>query len=199
MKPNPATSFTFTVRPHGKFLATREPAKLVLRELEDKIPANTHTVVIDFTGVDAMTHSYCDEFLARYYATLASTVNNRDGTDRNPAIVLLTGLEEDVRETITICLERCDLIALEDRDSQPFVLAASAVLNETFKAAQQLGTFTALQLAERMGVTAPNANNRLKRLVAARALLREQRVAERGGKEFTYAVPELSPRETTVV
>ncbi|MER7007490.1 hypothetical protein ABT297_31220 [Dactylosporangium sp. NPDC000555] len=199
MKPDAATSFTFPVRPHGKFLATREPAKLVLRELQDKIPANTYTLVIDFTGVDAMTHSYCDEFLARYYATLASTGNNSDSTDRSPATVLLTGLEEDVRETITICLERSDLIALEDRDGQPFVLAASAVLNETFEAARQLGTFTALQLAERMRVTAPNANNRLKRLVAARALLRRPGVAERGGKEFTYAVPELSPRETTAV
>jgi predicted transcriptional regulator len=46
-----------------------------------------------------------------------------------------------------------------------------------------------VNVAERLNITAPNANNRLKRLVAARALIRRQGVAERGGKEFTYCAP----------
>ena len=103
----------------------------------------------------------------------------------------ITGLNDDTRETIIVAFERRDLIALEQQVRTLTLLAASEVLNETFELAQELETFTALKVADRLNLTAPNANNRLKRLVAARALIRRRGVADRGGKEFTYSAPEL--------
>lgn len=100
-----------------------------------------------------------------------------------------------------MCLERRDLIALEWRDGRQSLLAASDVLVETFVLAEKLGTFTAMNVAERLNITAPNANNRLKRLVSARALIRETRVAERGGSSVCFrhcAVPTFRRAEVLV-
>jgi hypothetical protein len=182
VKPDSATPFTYPVRSDKGFLSTRELGKTVLRDMQDKSPADAAAVVIDFSGVAAMTLSFTDEFLGQYYSSLA-THGGR------PATVALTGLNEDLRETIAMCLERRDLIALGWQDDRLRLLAASDVLVETFALAQTLETFTAMNVAERLGITAPNANNRLKRLVSARALIREQRIAERGGKEFRYSTP----------
>src|ERR1017187_3674976 len=52
-----------------------------------------------------------------------------------------------------------------------------------------LGTFSALDLAERLAITPQNVNNRLKRLVEAGAIRRRRVVSSRGGKEFTYTAP----------
>lgn len=186
--------FTYSVRHHGDFLATRELAKVALRGLEDQIPPGAAAVVIDFTDVAAMTISFADEFLGRYYSALASG-------EPSPVAVALTCLNEELRETVTVCLERRDLIATEARDEGLALLAASDVLRQTFQLAHELGTFTAMNVADRLSITAPNANNRLKRLVAARALIRQQGIADRGGKEFTYSLPQLkwraSPTDST--
>lgn len=182
MKPESATTFVFAVEQHGKFLSTRELGKKVLRDMEDRVPAGAAAVAIDFTSVIAMTHSLTDEFLGQYYSSLSTH-------DSAPATVTLTGMNDDVRETVIVCLERRDLIALGHQDEQLALLAASEVLNQTFTLALDLRKFTATNVADHLNITAPNANNRLKRLVAARALIRQQRVADRGGKEFTYTVP----------
>ena len=184
MKPEHAEPFTYSVRPHGDFLATRDLAKTVLRDLEDHVPPDAAAVVIEFTDVDAMTISFADEFLGRYYSALASS-------DVSPAVVTLTGLNEELRETVAVSLQRRDLIAAEAQHEVLTLLAASDVLRQTYQLAHELGTFTAMNVADRLGITAPNANNRLKRLVAARALIRQQGIAERGGKEFIYSVPNL--------
>ncbi|MEV6192912.1 winged helix-turn-helix transcriptional regulator [Streptomyces sp. NPDC051920] len=49
--------------------------------------------------------------------------------------------------------------------------------------------FRTAQLAETLGISLPNANNRLQRLVEAGALHRQRGSGpDRGGKEFTYRV-----------
>lgn len=111
--------------------------------------------------------SFTDEFLRKYYSTLATQ-------DDGPTSVLVTGLNNDTRETIVIAFERRELIALERLGDDLVLLAASDVLSDTFKLARALGTFTATTVAEQMGISAPNANNRLKHLVAARALVRRR-------------------------
>jgi STAS-like domain of unknown function (DUF4325) len=185
VKPESATPFSFAVKSHEVFLSTRDFGKKVLRDLEDRLPTGTAAVTIDFTGVAAMTHSFADEFLGHYYSGLGTH-------DAGPVTVILTGLNDELRETIVVCLERRDLIALEQQGGRLKLLAASDVLDQTFTLAQELHNFTAMDISKRLSITAPNANNRLKRLVAARALIRQQRVAERGGKEFTYSVPTVT-------
>ena len=184
MKPDPATAITFDVGRHDAFLSTRDRGRKVLHDLEEHIASGTSRLVIDFTNVDAMTVSFTDEFLGKYYSTLATQ-------DDGPTTVLVTGLNDDTRETIDLGLQRRELIALEQHGNELTLLAASDVLRSTFELAKKLETFTATTVSERLGITAPNANNRLKRLVAARALIRRRGVAERGGKEFTYCVPDL--------
>lgn len=184
MKPDSASSVTYAVRQHGAFLATRALGKTVLRDLEDRLAGvnDNDCLVIDFTGVEAMSISFVDEFLGRYYGTLTTI-------EQPPTVVLLTGLNEDNRESITVCMQRHDLIVAYADANTVSLLGAPAVLDETYQAASELGTFTATHLAKRLEITAPNANNRLKRLAAARALVRNRGIAHRGGKEFTYTVP----------
>jgi hypothetical protein len=190
MKPDLVTTATYPVRSDKEFMSTRELGRTVLRDMEDHLPTGTAVVIIDFSGVVAITASFADEFLGHYYSSLASHSDP-------PATVALQGLNEDLRETVVMCLERRDLVALESHGGGLTLLAAPDVLVETFELAKTLGAFTAMNVAERLSITAPNANNRLKRLVSGRALIRERRVAERGGKEFGYSLPRVTPSSPT--
>jgi hypothetical protein len=179
-----ASALEFDVGRHGAFLATRSSARTIRFNLETKATAldPTDVVVIDFAGVKAMTISFADEFLGRFYATLAAG-------DIPPQVVLLHGLNEDTRETVAVCLKRRELVAAAVSNETTQLVAAPEFLAETYRHATSLGTFRASDLAGRLGITPQNANNRLKRLVAAGAVRRERvTMAERGGKEFVYSV-----------
>lgn len=175
----------FDVGRHGEaqFLATRSKGREIRGELEDRISQERpEEVVIDFTGVEAMTISFADEFVGRFCTSLASG-------DIMAPLVLLTGLNEDNLATVSICLERRDLAAAAVIDDQPVLVGAPDYLAETYKQAVSLGTFSALDLADRLGISAQNMNNRLKRLVDAAAVCRRRIASGRGGKEFTYTAP----------
>ena len=76
--------------------------------MEDCVSPGDSLLKIDFTAVEAMTVSFTDEFLGKYYSALATQ-------DDGPGTVFVTGLNDDTRETIIICFERRELIALEQR------------------------------------------------------------------------------------
>ena len=175
----------FDVGQHGEvqFLATRSKGREIRGELEDRIlRERPDEVVIDFTGVEAMTISFADEFVGRFYASLASG-------DILASLVLLRGLNEENLATVSICLERRDLAAAAIIDDQPVLVGVPDYLAETYRQAVSLGTFSALDLADRLGVSAQNMNNRLKRLVEAGAVRRRRIASGRGGKEFMYTAP----------
>ena len=90
MKPDPATALTFDVGGHDAFLSTRDRGRKVLHDLEERISSGTNRLVIDFTNVEAMTLSFADEFLGKYYSMLATR-------DDGPATVFVAGLNEDTR------------------------------------------------------------------------------------------------------
>jgi hypothetical protein len=137
----------------------------------------------DFGGVDAMTISFADEFLGRFYVHLAA------GPAR-PAGVLLTGLNEETAEAVAICLQRRELVAASRDGDQWQLLGAQDYLAESYQHALRLRCFKAADLAESLGITPQNANNRQKRLVEAGAIHRERVIpAGRGGKEYQYALP----------
>jgi hypothetical protein len=173
----------FAVRPHGQFLATRSSGRSVREELEDQVTRrHPEEVVIDFTGVVAMTISFADEFLGRLYTSLAAG-------DLPAQAVLLLGLKDDTEETVAICLERRGLAAAAAINGHPALLGAPEHLVETYRHALELGSFSALDLAIQLSISAQNANNRLKQLVMARAIQRQRVPSDRGGKEFAYTVP----------
>ncbi|WP_158713526.1 STAS-like domain-containing protein [Streptomyces sp. NRRL F-525] len=175
---------TFAVHGFGTFLFTRTTGITVRSELEKQLhsagPAALLT--IDFTGVEAMTNSFTDEFLGKFYVALAAGDNDVEG-------VQLVGLNEETRDAVTVCLERRKQIAVDAATHD--LLGDAAVLADTYQQARKLGTFRTTALSEALQISLPNANNRLKRLVEAGALKRERAPGpEHGGKEFTYALPQ---------
>ncbi|MEV0269707.1 hypothetical protein AB0H43_13085 [Hamadaea sp. NPDC050747] len=127
-----------------------------------------------------MTISFADELLGRFYDSLASG-------DVKAEAVQIRGLNDETRETVDLCLERRDKIAVTVDDGRPALLGRTEPLEETFQVALALGEFKANDLADALSITAQNANNRLRRLVEAAVVRRRQTsVANRGGKEFVY-------------
>lgn len=180
---------SFDVEQHGQvqFLATRSKGRAVREDLEDRIAQDRPDgVLIDFAGVEAMTISFADEFLGRFYAALAA------GDVLAPAVLLL-GLNEENLATVSICLERRDLAAAAIIDGQPALLSALEYLVDTYKGALNLGTFSALDLAVQLAISPQNINNRLKRLVEAGAIRRRRVATDRGGKEFAYTASAQLP------
>lgn len=174
----------YDVSQHGTFLATRNTARKVRESLED-IAASLvrEEVLIDFSGVAAMTISFADEFLGKFYTSVAAG-------DVVVPVVLLRGLNEDTEETISICLQRRELLAAAVVKREIRLIAAPEFLVETYRHATGLRKFRASDLSERLGITLSNVNNRLKRLAATGTLRRERSSpSNRGGKEFVYSVP----------
>src|SRR5437764_327050 len=123
----------FAVRKYGPFLATRGSARKAREDVESLIASRgrVDTVMIDFAEVEAMTISFADEFIGRFYASLATGDIPADG-------VLLAGLNEETREAVSICLERRDLVAAGADDGQQTLLCASEFLTETYRRALAL-------------------------------------------------------------
>ncbi|MDX2758174.1 winged helix-turn-helix transcriptional regulator [Streptomyces europaeiscabiei] len=174
---------TFPVQPYGEFLFTRAKGASARADLEEHL---RHTDVlamltIDFAGVTAMTNSFADEFLGKFYTLLAAE-------SRAVEAVQLAGLNEETRDAVTVCLHRRKQFAV---DAESHTLLGDAdVLADTYQQARKLSTFRAAELAEELHISLPNANNRLKRLLEAGALRRERSAGpDRGGKEFIYSVP----------
>jgi len=164
----------------GQFLATRSKGRAIREDLEDRIAhQQPDSVLIDFTGVEAMTISFADEFLGRFYAARAADA---------PAVLLL-GLNDENATTISICMERRDLAAAAIIDDQHALLGAPGHLIDTYQRALTLGAFSALDLSSELNISPQNMNNRLKKLVAAGAIQRRRVVASHGGKEFVYTIP----------
>jgi hypothetical protein len=177
------TMLEFAVGKCGTFLATRGSARVARADLESRIASRgrVDTVLIEFAGVEAMTISFADEFLGRFYASLAAGDVPADG-------VLLLGLNEETCEAVSVCLERRDLVAVGVSDGQQTLLGAAEFLTETYRQALTLATFSAAELSDLLKISPQNMNNRLKRLVAAGAVQRRRVAPERGGKEFVYSV-----------
>lgn len=174
----------FAVGQFGTFLATRGRARTAREALEAEMAANgaTTAVLVCFADVEAMTISFADEFLGRFYSALAAGHLMTAG-------VQLSGLNEETREAVSICLERRDLVAVTKDDGEATLVGRTEVLQETFDALRNLGVFRAVDLAAALSITPQNANNRLKRLVDAGAVQRRQApVSNRGGREFIYTV-----------
>ena len=174
----------FPVSQYGTFLATRSIAKAAREDLEAAAKARRAgtLILIRFDDVEAMTISFADEFLGRFFITLAAGHPVGDG-------VQLSGLNEETREAVSICLERRELLAVVVDASGLTLVGKAETLRETFHAALVLGEFRAADLAASLSITPQNANNRLKRLVDAGAVQRRQApVSNRGGKEFVYTV-----------
>lgn len=128
-----------------------------------------------------MTNSFADELVGKLYTSLAAGDVTSGG-------IRLIGLNEETRDTVTVCLERRKLVAVDGDEER--LLASDELLQATYAVARRLNHFRAADLATELAISLPNANNRLKRLTEAGALLRQpDPERERGGKQFSYQLP----------
>lgn len=178
------TPYKIAERWSSAFLATRDRGRRVREDVEAELGriAVGETLALDFTDVEGVTVSFGDELLAKL------VIDRQTGqfTDRG---LVVEGANEDVHETLETVLARRKVAAVNlDADGRPEVLGGPGWLPETLAAAVELRTFSAAELAGRLGLTPQAANNRLNGLVAAGAAVREQVVPQGGGKEFGYRV-----------
>jgi hypothetical protein len=175
---------TYRIADWNVFLATRERGRRVLTDVEShlaKVEPGA-ALALDFAGVEGITVSFGDEFLAKLL--LARAAGDRD--DRG---LFIEGANEDVWETLDTVLERRKISAVGlEVTGRLAILGVRNWLPETLDAAVELRAFSAAALADRLSISPQAANNRLKALVATGAVVRERVVPEGGGKEFGYSV-----------
>lgn len=173
-------SVVFSVVELGEFPATRSIARDGRSALEALLADKTGIdLTIDFARVEAMTISFADEFLGKFLSSLDAIGQE--------ITVKVSGLNTENAETVSVCLERRSAQVVILNSDGTLELDGTSPLPETFDAAAKLGSFKANDLAHLLGITAQNANNRLKRLAEVGAV-RKARTAgtSRGGKEFMY-------------
>lgn len=147
--------------------------------LDDMLQADDIDLTIDFAGVDVMNISFADEFLGKF-------LTSNDFSIRR-CTVKVTGLNAENRYSVEVCVERRETQVVVLNEDGSLSLVGDQILADTFECALRLGAFKANDLAEAMGLTAQNANNRLKRLCQAGALRKAQVTgSSRGGREFVY-------------
>lgn len=151
-------------------------AEAFLHEQEDRV------LEVDLFGVEALTVSFADELVVKLAA-------ERRAYGRQDMFLLISNGSPEVAETIEVALERRGLFVVHQSDSgKPELLAAPEHLKQTFEVALQLGRFNARQLADQMGLKPPAANNRIKALADAGALVRAREAPARGGRLYSYEV-----------
>ena len=166
------------------FLATRERGRRVREDIDERLVGLSpgEILVLNFSGVEGITVSFGDECVAKLIMARASG----DFADRG---IVIEGANEDVRETLEAVLSRRKLSVISINETgKPEVLGERGWLPATLAEAIELRSFSASDLAERLGLTPQAANNRLKLLVTSGAVVRERVVPEGGGKEFSYTV-----------
>lgn len=176
----------FDVTAYGSYLATRDTGAKVRDELEHDLRRASagETVEVSFADVEAVTISFADEFLGKLVTERAAGLLLPD------VALIVTNLNDEVREALHVCLERRDGVAVYRHGRRHELLGATDdILNQTFERARARQEFRASELADDLGISPQNANNRLKRLVEAGALLRVRTAPKGGGKEFVYRAP----------
>jgi hypothetical protein len=117
----------------------------------------------------------------------------RTAGDLPDVAFVISGLNDDTRFEVELCLSRRDA-AIAARTTTSFeLLGGDDYLKSTFARAATRTEFRASDLADELSVTPQNMNNRLKRLVNEGALLRD-RDREANSKQFVYRVPAEASR-----
>lgn len=172
---------SFTVP--GPVAATRHRAADVRRELDDAIRGSLagDTIEIDLRDVEAMTVSFADELIGK----LLSERMEGHWVDRR---IIVSGQSDEVRETVEAALERRKVSGIyrDASGAHGHALAAPPWFEATLLAAQKLGVFRAVEIADLLNITPQAVNNRLQRLMVSGALARQTVAPDGGGKEFEY-------------
>jgi anti-anti-sigma regulatory factor len=170
----------------GRVLGTRTLGGELAELIRERAARSERTLVVDFQGVQVASSPVLDEIVRALRAVIA---------DYPQRFVVVAHLNEDVRETMLLVLESrgMSLTALEDDTLE--LLGGRRHLEATLDAAQELGTFTAAELAAQLKLKLPNLHHRLNELRAAGAVARVESGPSASGRALQFATP--NPRELT--
>ena len=111
--------------------------------------------------------------------------------------VLLANLNEDLLDTLDLVVERRGIVLTAVKDGKLRTVGGTRQLDETLAAADELGMFTAPDLAERLQLKLPNLHQRLNQLEAAGALTRADDRSAKRGRRLLFATPGSDQRTPT--
>jgi DNA-binding MarR family transcriptional regulator len=163
----------------GRVLATRSTGREIGATVSSKL-ANAGGLLLNFHGVDVASPSFLSEVLIALRGLLVSADDHW---------LLLTGMNEDVRESLEFVLKHEKMILGEVEDDRIELLGGSQHLAETLNEAQKLGTFTAPELADRLKMKLPALHQRLNQLADAGLLAREDDPTAKRGKRGKFTAP----------
>lgn len=170
---------------HGRVLATRPLGREVAAEVS-VLFADSGGLLLSFYEVDVASPTFLSELVNSLRGVLLSSEDH---------LLLLTGMNEDVRESVELILAR-EKMALGELDhGQIGLLGGSSHLHETLHEAQKMGSFTAPDLAERLELKLPALHQRLNQLIEAGVLARQDDPTATRGKRGKYTTP--NPNDVT--
>jgi hypothetical protein len=170
----------------GRVLGTRALGAELADSIRERAARSDRALIVDFQGVQVASSPVLDEIARALRAVIA---------DFPQRFVVLAHLNEDVRETLLLVLESRDMSLTVFDDDALELLGGRRHLEETLEAAQELGTFTAAELAAQLRVKLPNLHHRLNELRAAGAVARVESEASASGHALHFAT--ANPRELT--
>jgi anti-anti-sigma regulatory factor len=147
----------------GKVLGTRALGREVAEQLRKRAGDGEHDLFVDLAGVRVASSPFLDELALALRAWNADHPHN---------YVVVTGLNEDVGDTLELVLERRGMALTEAKGTALRLIGGKTHLQETLKVAQQLEVFTAAELAKQLKLKLPNLHQRLVALQAAGAVVR---------------------------
>jgi hypothetical protein len=164
---------------NGRVLATRPAGREAGRNAAELL-ADADCLLVSFWQVDVASPPFLAEVVNALRAVLIADEKRW---------LLLTGMNEDVKESMELVLHRqkMSITALEGDHIE--LLGGSTQLIETLREAQRMGTFTAPDLADRLKIKLPALHQRLKALVEAGAVSREDDPTATRGKRGKYSAP----------
>jgi DNA-binding MarR family transcriptional regulator len=181
MTPMKPELFSLSERVGGDVLATRAMGRQVAGDLADVL-ATADAVILSFDGIEVATPPALEELFGVVHAALRG---NEQGK-----LLVVSGMNADVQETVDFVLEHRHLTLAAVTDDQIELLGGNVLLKKTLKAAQELGRFTAPELAEELRIKLPNLHQRLNALVEMGALARERDESGGRGKRYAYHAPD---------
>lgn len=161
--------------------ATREEGRRLAEQLRQQAE-EPGDVILDFDQVAVVTDPFAQELLAE----VRELIERSRDVGR---IVFAVNVEPDVRESLRFVLERRRQTLAHLRNSTLELLVSDPDLQKTLREAEQLESFTAPEIAARLGIKPDAATHRLTKLLLAGAVVRERdRRASRGIRHLYHAL-----------
>lgn len=160
----------------GQVLSTRDRGREAADLVQEAL-GRGNALILNFADVEVASPSFLDEVLTRLRGILTA-----DGS----AVVVVTGLNQDVSESLEMVLAHRKMVVAGLKDDSVELIGGPRQLSETLAAASKLGTFKATELADELKIKLPNLHQRLKALTETGAVGRAIDSTATSGRRYDY-------------